>query len=109
MEFVAERFDVFDHYQVDHYLNGFGLSVDPAYRGRGIATALLKARISLLRCLNLKVTSTIFTSIGSQKAAASAGYEESCSVPYQEIQNAVPGLDFTDANIRDCKIFSLQI
>lgn len=109
MEYMNHNFDVFEHYQVDHYLSGFGLCVDKTYRGRGIATALLKARTSLLQALNLKVTSTIFTSIESQKAATSAGFEENCSVSYQEIQEKVPGLDFSNVVTTYCKVFSLEI
>lgn len=39
------------------------------YRGRGIATEMLKARRPFLEALGLKVTSTAFTGIGTQKAA----------------------------------------
>lgn len=109
LDYVKTKFDVFNHYKVDHYLNGFGLCVDEAYRGRGIATALLKARAPLLKCLGLNVTSTIFTSIGSQKAAVSAGYEENFSIPYVEIQKKIPALDFSNVVTRECKIFSLKI
>lgn len=109
VDYMHEKFDVFGHYQVNSYLSGFGLCVDPAYRGRGVATALLKARASLLRCLKLNITSTIFTSIGSQKAAATAGYEENCSTSYREIQEEIPGLDFSDVVTTHCKVFSLKI
>lgn len=74
MMYIAEQVQHFNKYNVDKYLGGFGLSVDPRYRKRGIATELLKARRSLLIDNDLKLTSTGFSGIGSQKAAEAAGY-----------------------------------
>lgn len=45
----------------------------------GIATEMIKARISMLQCLGLQLTSTGFASIGAQKAAEKAG----CCVDYK--------------------------
>lgn len=76
MGHAQKQFDVFQHYNVNDYLIAYGLCVDTAYRARGIATEMLKARGPLLKALGLKVTTTAFTGIGSQKAALKAGYEE---------------------------------
>lgn len=76
MSYAQEQFDPFAYYKVEEYLIAYGLCVDTAYRGRGIATEMLKARAPLLKVLGLKVTTTAFTGIGSQKAAEKAGYEE---------------------------------
>lgn len=76
MGHAQKQFDVFQHYNVNAYLIAYGLCVDTAYRARGIATEMLKARGPLLKALGLKVTTTAFTGIGSQKAALKAGYEE---------------------------------
>lgn len=76
MSYAQQQFSVFQHYNVSEYLIAYGLCVDTMYRGRGIATEMLKARGPLLKALDLKVTATSFTGIGSQKAAAKAGYVE---------------------------------
>lgn len=76
MAHAQQQFNVFRHYNVNEYLIAYGLCVNTMYCGRGIATEMLKARGPLLKALGLKVTTTAFTGIGSQKAAVKAGYEE---------------------------------
>lgn len=76
MEYAASQFDPFEHFGVDEYLIAYGLCVDPAYRGRGIATEILRARLSLLKALELKVTASAFTGPGSQRAAFKCGYKD---------------------------------
>lgn len=107
MDFVMEKFNVFDHFNVDHYLYGVGLCVDERYRGRGIAAEILKARALFLQVLNLSVTSTVFTTIGSQKASMKAGFTEQMSTSYEEIQKNFPAMDFSEANASHCKISTL--
>lgn len=80
MDYAKQEFNTFEHYNVDEYLIAYGLCVDTEYRGRGIATEMLKARAPLLKAFNLKVTTTAFTGIGSQVAAKKAGYEENFSI-----------------------------
>jgi GNAT superfamily N-acetyltransferase len=77
---VNHQFDVFEHYNVDKYMTAFGLSVSKLYRRRGIATEILKARVPLGRAFGIKVTSTVFTAIGSQMSAANAGFVENYSI-----------------------------
>lgn len=76
MSYAQQEFNVFRRYNVENYLIAYGLCVDTDYRGRGIATEMLKARAPLLKVLGLKITTTAFTGIGSQKAAEKAGYED---------------------------------
>jgi GNAT superfamily N-acetyltransferase len=76
MAHAQQQFNVFEHYSVKEYLIAYGLCVDTMYRARGIATEMLKARAPMLKALGLKVTTTAFTGIGSQKAAQKAGYVE---------------------------------
>jgi RimJ/RimL family protein N-acetyltransferase len=76
MNISEEQFNLFEHYKIDQCLYGFGLAVDPTYRGRGIATELLKARFPLLKTLGIKITTTAFTGPASQAAARKAGYHE---------------------------------
>lgn len=108
LDFVIEKFDVFSHYNVDRYLYGNGLCVHADYRGRGIATKLLEARLSLLKALDLRVTSTLFTTLKSQKAAKSAGYDEVSSTSYEELQLRFEELDFSQSNASHCKTFVLE-
>jgi predicted acetyltransferase len=76
MEYTTKEVDVYKRYNVESYLGAIGLLVNRAYRGRGIATEMLRARVPLLKALGLKITVTSFTGIGSQSAAKKAGYEE---------------------------------
>ena len=58
---------------------------------------------------NLTVTSTIFTSLGSQKAAKKAGYDENSAVELVKVKEAFPTMVFSDNDPKDCKIYSLKI
>lgn len=109
LEYVNKKFDIFSHYKVDQYLYGVGLCVNKAYRGRGIATELLRARESLLKTINLTVTSALFTTIASQKAALKADYIEKSSTSYEEIQSNFPLMNFSQANTSHCKTLVLKI
>lgn len=82
---VMKEADVFERYGVDVYIGAMGLSVAPKYRGRGIATEILRARIPLCKSVGISLTSTCFTAIGSQVAAAKAGYEETYVVSYEDM------------------------
>lgn len=71
---------------------------------------MLKARSPFLKTFaELKVTSTIFTSVGSQKAAIRAGYEENLSVKLDEVKKIVQAMNFSANDPEDCKIFSMEI
>jgi GNAT superfamily N-acetyltransferase len=74
LEYTFKEADIYGTYNVDKYLGALGLLVNREYRGRGIATELLKARVPLMRSLSLQVTATCFTVIGSQAAARKAGF-----------------------------------
>lgn len=52
----------------------------PEARGQGIATELMKARECISKAVGVQLTSDGFTSLGAQKAAANAGYEENFSI-----------------------------
>lgn len=67
-------------YKVDKYVGALGLSVDPKYRGRGIATKILEARVPLCKALGITLTSNVFTSETSQAVAKKAGFKENCTV-----------------------------
>uniref|UniRef100_A0A182QBT5 N-acetyltransferase domain-containing protein n=1 Tax=Anopheles farauti TaxID=69004 RepID=A0A182QBT5_9DIPT len=85
VDYTMKIANVYERYGVDRYLGAMGLSVAPKYRGRGIATEILRARIPLCKGVGLPMTSTCFTAIGSQIAAAKAGYEETHVVSYDDL------------------------
>lgn len=108
-KFTSSLFDVFEHYQIEHFLNANGLGVDINYRGRGIAVELLKARVPLMKAVGLTVTSTVFTTLRSQIAAIKANFEEKASVSYDEVQRRFPKYDFTFSDATHCKTFAFQL
>jgi hypothetical protein len=83
--------------------------VKTEYRGFGIATELLKARIPLMKVLDLTITASLFTTIQSQKAAEHVGFEEEFSISYGILQEKYPKFDFSSASAPDCKLLSLKI
>lgn len=98
-----------DHYKVDRILYAVGLCVDPKYRGRGIATEILKARAPLMKSIGIKVTSSIFSTVGAQKAAKAAGYDVNHSINYEDFQKQIPGSDFSQFFGNSSKIMSLKV
>lgn len=72
---IRELFNPFVKFGIEFYLAGDGMGVAREYRRRGIATAFLKARISMMKELGIRYTSTLFSGLGSQKAATKAGYK----------------------------------
>lgn len=89
-------------------LYGSGLCVVKVYLLSELSwISLLEAL--LLLCLNLNVNYINFTSIATKKAAVSAGHEENCFVNYSDIQEKVPGMNFSTVRTPDCEIFSLKI
>jgi hypothetical protein len=74
--YIPTLFNPFEKYKVDKYLSAVGLCVHPDYRRRGIACEILKARHPLCKAFDIKLTTTIFTAIGSQVAAQRVGFEE---------------------------------
>ena len=107
--YINNFFDVFDHYNIIYYLYAHGLAVKPTFRGLGIATELLKARVPLMKALDITVTASIFTTINSQKAAEKIGFREEFSISYEILQQKYPKFDFSIANSADCKLLSLKI
>ena len=71
---------------------------------------MLKARSAFLKTFkNLTVTSTIFTSIESQKAARKAGYEENLDVELEKVKKAFPSMIFSEKDVKGVKVYSLKI
>lgn len=80
-KFVTDNyFNPFDHYMVDKLLFALGLIVLPDYRQRGIAFELIKARKCLGKAVGIQLSSNVFTSLGAQRAATKAGYDENFAI-----------------------------
>lgn len=109
LTYTVKQFDVYKAYNVDQYLTAYGLCVNPEYRGRGVATEMLKARAPILKALGLKVTSTAFTGIGSQTAAKKAGYDEVFVIPFADIEKMIPGFDFSKNVTKYFKTMALKL
>lgn len=90
-------------------MTAYGLCINPEYRGRGIATEMLKARVPILKALGLTVTSTAFTGIASQIAAKKAGYEDVCVISYADIEKKFPAFDFSKSITKYFKTMLLKI
>lgn len=73
-DWILTQFDGFEFFGADEYIYEYGLGTHSDYRGRGIATELLKARRPLMKALGIKNSLTVFSAIGSQKAGEKAGY-----------------------------------
>lgn len=100
---------MYTKYNTDKFLTDFGLVTKNVYRQRGIATEFLKARVGILKAFNVDVTSTVFTVIGSQKAAMKANYNEVFAVKWMDIAEKFPQFDFTKADSEFCKIIDMQL
>lgn len=101
--------DIFEMFNVESYLSAVGLCVDKKYRSRGIATEMLRARINLLKYLNLTVTASTFTSSGAQKAATNAGYREIYSESYENINKKFTKFNFTNVSSKFFKISAFDL
>lgn len=108
LEYCIKQFNVFEAYKTDQYLSAYGLCVNPEFRGRGIATEMLKARIPIMTALGLTVTSTAFTSIGSQIAAKHAGYQEDYVISYDDVAKVFTRFDFSRSVTKFYKTLSLR-
>lgn len=109
IHYLTKQFDVYSTFNVDKYLTAYGLCVNPEYRNRGIATEILKSRVPILKALDMKVTSTAFTGIGSQIAAKKAGYVDAYVISYSELEKKFPSFDFSGSVTKDFKTMVLTI
>lgn len=107
--YFSEKSNTYERYGVDEYLTAMGLSVMPKFRGRGLATEILRARIPLCRAVGLSLTSTVFTAIGSQIPAGKVGFEETFVMEYAELAKADPRFVFPGMQSKYCKSMSLRI
>lgn len=107
--YMTETANIFERYGVDKYLTAYGLSVNSRYRGRGIATEILKARVPICKAFGLRLTSTSFTAIASQVSAAKVGFKTDLEMRYDEFVKVNPSLTFEGINGTSVKQMSLVI
>lgn len=109
LDYVTKKAAVFSRYNVDRYITAYGLCVNPEYRGRGIATEILKSRAKILKAFNLTITATVFTGIGSQTAAKKAGYEEVYEISYADLEKILERFDFSKSLTKTLKLQALRL
>lgn len=109
IDYAESQYDIFEHFNVELYLTSYALLVHPNYRNRGIATHILKARVEYMKKLDIKVSATVFSSIGSQIAANKAGFEDKFVITYEELQKKFPEFDFSGVKSKLYKKMSLTI
>lgn len=109
-DFALVNFNLFDRYKfANSILIAYGLSVSKAFRRRGIATEILRARIPLCIAMNIPVTSTVFTATGSQKPAGKIGFKVDFEIDYDELAKTHEEFNFYDLETSSLKIMSLVI
>ncbi|XP_050070948.1 uncharacterized protein LOC126558906 [Anopheles maculipalpis] len=108
-EYMTDTINLFERYGVDKYLTAYGLSVNNRYRGRGIATEILKARRPICRAFGIRLTSTNFTAIGSQIPAAKIGFQTDLEMMYGEFVKVNPTYTFEGIKSKSIKLMSLPI
>lgn len=109
VDIASGFFDVFKRYNVERVLYAYGLCIDSDYRRRGIAVEMLKARASILQAFGLTVTSTAFTTVGSQIAARKAGFDEVYAISFDDLQKRIPNLDFSTSTTKMFKTLAMKI
>lgn len=62
----------------------------------------------MMKALNVPVTSTPYTVIGTQKAAANVGHEETFKVSFAELGKSFPTFDFSKSNAEFLKIYDFK-
>jgi RimJ/RimL family protein N-acetyltransferase len=109
-DFALVNFNLFSKYKfADKILIAYGLSVSKDYRQRGIATEILRARIPLCRSLDVPLTSTVFTAIGSQKPAEKIGFQVDYEITYKKLSAIHEELDLDGLDTSSLKLMSLVI
>lgn len=108
-EFIENAFNIMDYYDVDRYMFTAGLCVHKKHRCKGIATEILKARDPLMKTIGVNVTASIFSTIGAQNAASSAGFTHHFSIQYEDLEKLFSGMNFSHAYGNSCKLSAFKI
>ncbi|XP_058456545.1 uncharacterized protein LOC131433939 [Malaya genurostris] len=103
---VLSQFDPLKHYGVDQRLIAYGLTVNKRYRGRGVATEILKARVPMCKAFGIKLASHPFSAPGSQGAARKAGYRTDYEITYDELASMGPKYTLPGIQSKSLKVMS---
>lgn len=109
LEYIMKQHNVFEKYGVDMYLSDYALCTKKEFRYRGIATEFIRSLTQMMKVLNIPVTSSIYTVIGSQKAAVKAGHTETLKISYNELVKSYPTFDFSKSNAEFVKFFDFKL
>ncbi|XP_053692412.1 uncharacterized protein LOC128740866 [Sabethes cyaneus] len=109
MEYVSKQFNCADHYGTVNRLIAYGLSVNKRYRGRGIATEILKARVPMCKALGIKLAAHPFSAPGSQGAATKAGYRTDYEISFEELAKLGPEYTLPGIQSKYFKFMSFPI
>ncbi|XP_071877516.1 arylalkylamine N-acetyltransferase-like 2 isoform X1 [Bombus fervidus] len=106
---LSKQANVFEKYGVNKYMNAFGLSVNPKYRGASLGAHLLNARVEIGREYDIPVTVTAFTSPISQKLAERCGFETLVERNYDEIVDEKGNLVFPGIEAKAMKVMGRRL
>ncbi|XP_011056693.1 PREDICTED: uncharacterized protein LOC105147407 isoform X2 [Acromyrmex echinatior] len=119
-EFKSEKFKItykllsltnmiYEHYEVDKYITGFGVSVNPDYRRYGLGKELLKVRDFIGSTYGVPATVITFTSIISEKLIAGMEYEELFSKNFADIVDKDGKEYYPNINSKTYKIMGRRL
>jgi hypothetical protein len=109
LDFMQQQYKVCEKYNVDKYLTDYAVCTRKEFRSRGVATEFIKARTPMMKLLSIQVTSSSYTVIGTQKAAAKAGHYDGYTILYEELQAKFPSFDFSKRNVDVYKVMDFKI
>lgn len=85
MDFIDTKFNIFDLYpDIKSFVDGKILSVDPKYRGLGIAGQLTDKTIAFMKANNLRIFHVLCTSHFSARVLEKMDFNEVFNVPYSD-------------------------
>lgn len=85
MDLIDSKFDIFALYpEIESFVDGKILSVDPKYRGKNIAGKLTDKTMDYLRDNNIQIFHILCTSHYSARVCEKMDFNEVFSLPYTE-------------------------
>lgn len=85
MDYIDSKFNLFELYpDIDAFVDGKILAVDPKYRGQNIAGRLTELSLDFIKENNLNLFHVLCTSHYSARVCEKMGFKEVFRVPYDE-------------------------
>lgn len=89
MDLLDSKYDIFAHYpEIESFVDGKILAVDPKYRGLGIAGQLTDKTIDFLKKNNIQIFHILCTSHYSARVCEKSGFTEVFHLPFSEYVDA---------------------